>query len=166
MEYTADALVPCQVPWPLPYWSNFQRPAPAIICLMASLAIGTHFDSHTWQNGGARELILPNPKSNPQTITDGRCCVSTPTWEECLTIAPKALHLLTEITDVMIYLGPSLPCLTRPPIPFLNSNSELPLKMQMSYIQISMSGSPLGRSLKKLLFSMSRFSSYIPICTH
>lgn len=79
---------------------------------MASPATGTHFDSHTWQNGGARELILPNPKSSPQTITDGRCCISTPTWVECLTIAPKAPHLLIEITDVMIYPDPSLPCLT------------------------------------------------------
>lgn len=156
--------MPCQVPWPLPYWSNFQRPAPAFICLMASLAIGIHFDSYTWQNGGARELISPNPKSSPQTITDGRCWVGTPTWVECSTMAPKAPHLLTEITDMMIYLDPSPPCLTLSP--FLNSYSELPLKTQMFYIQKSMSGSSLRRSLKKQLFSMSRFYSYIPICTH
>lgn len=59
------------------------------------------------------------------------------------------------------FLAPSLSCLT---FSFLNSYLELPPRMQTSCIQIFISGSSLGRSLKKQLFSIIRLSSYVPIC--
>lgn len=173
LRYVAEALVPCWVVSPLPYWPNFQYSQHLLsFAWQLSLVTRSHFCSHAWQERSTRELTSsPAPTDcSPPTMTNGRWCINTPApssigwnnWDACLTQAPTVPHLPIVVTCLIMHPFPasSFPRLTSP---FLNWYSESPPRWS-SYVQIFISGCSLGKipEKKKIVFHNQVFQ----LCTY